>query len=1267
MGRSAWHALRALVSPRVWAVVGLIALAALIWLVGPLIAIGTSRPLDSVLARVVLIVLIFAAWAARVGYRRWRAAQLNAQLLSQLREPVNSRAAPEEEAPHAQELRSRFDEAARLLRSARLGSVQHGAQYADQGGAQGGQGLRGRVGRWFDGLTRQYLYQLPWYVFIGAPGSGKTTALVNSGLTFPLAEQFGKAAIRGVGGTRHCDWWFTNEAVLIDTAGRYATHESNRALDQDEWSGFLALLKKYRVRQPLNGALLTISVSDLLGASEVERTGHAMALRKRLQELRTELGIQFPVYVLVTKADLLSGFTDYFARLNRTERAQVWGFTIPLAQTEARDFNLRTVFDREYRLLHRRLNDALPELFTAEPDARRRELIYSLPQQFIGLQEVLGQFVEQVFSTSRFDAMPLLRGVYFTSGTQEGTVFDRVMGGIKRFLKIDGVPPAPHAVSSAASGRSFFLKDLLQELIFKEARLAGTDLRWYQRQRMLALACYAVLALVLVGALAAWVGSYARNRAYLASVEARVPQIDRALQGVTITDADNIARVLPMLDAMRNIAHVEGVDPSNAPLAYRWGLFQGDKIQSAADNVYHRALDELLLPLAARRLETAVRDAPPDDPAYVYAALKAYLMLYDSAHYDPDFVQAVLDLEIASTSSTHLTPAQRNDLRAHMAALFAGRVVVSPFAQNEQMVAAARDKLTQLTFAQRLYAQLARTLRPAAAAYDVNATQMAGPSGALVFRRASGASLNEGVPGLYTYDGYWKVFDKRLAPAVETFGRDEVWVLGLRAPEATTPAATNAQARDVRALYFDDYIRRWDGYLGDLRLQGTASIAQTTQIARVLSSQDSPLTRLADAAARQTTLTQYAGGASGLAAGAQDKVNQARESLAQIFGQPQDGGDSGGDAAGGDARPEAVVDAHFAGLREFGGQEGGGGGGTNGGANGGASGGTNGGTNGGGTNAAMSAVLKSIDNLYTWLTAADAALRGGGTPPQSDSADQIRAEAGRMPAPFRQMLGDLANAAQGNVMHNIDQNLAQSASVNIGDFCRQAIAGRYPFARGSSRDVAPGDFARLFAPGGLMDEFFQKNLQSRVDASVQPWRFIGGAGGGASGVAGVAGASGAPGGASGGGGLLASFEKAAVIRDAFFAGGARTPTIKLEIKPLDMDPDIAEWTLDVDGQQVRYAHGPQAPVTVQWPGPRGMNQVRLQIVEQSGATDGFVTEGPWALMRLFDRAASGRAAPDQMVAGFNVDHHALAMQVTADSVRNPLRLAQLESFSCPGK
>ena len=71
--------------------------------------------------------------------------------------------------------------------------------------------------------SRGYLYEQPWYTIIGPPGAGKTTALLNAGLRFPLAEQMGQGAVAGVGGTRLCDWWFTEDAVLIDTAGRYTT------------------------------------------------------------------------------------------------------------------------------------------------------------------------------------------------------------------------------------------------------------------------------------------------------------------------------------------------------------------------------------------------------------------------------------------------------------------------------------------------------------------------------------------------------------------------------------------------------------------------------------------------------------------------------------------------------------------------------------------------------------------------------------------------------------------------------------------------------------------------------------------------------------------------------------------------------------------------------------------------------------------------------------------------------------------------------------
>src|SRR5271165_4157481 len=111
--------------------------------------------------------------------------------------------------------------------------------------------------------TRGYLYEQPWYAIIGPPGAGKTTALLNAGLRFPLAAEMGQDAVAGVGGTRLCDWWFTDEAVLIDTSGRYTTQDSDAAVDAAAWVGFLRLLKKHRRRQPLNGVLLAIGLPDL--------------------------------------------------------------------------------------------------------------------------------------------------------------------------------------------------------------------------------------------------------------------------------------------------------------------------------------------------------------------------------------------------------------------------------------------------------------------------------------------------------------------------------------------------------------------------------------------------------------------------------------------------------------------------------------------------------------------------------------------------------------------------------------------------------------------------------------------------------------------------------------------------------------------------------------------------------------------------------------------------------------------------------------------
>ena len=296
--------------------IGFALIAVFIWYAGPYFAFGSIRPLESETSRYIAIGLIVVLWLLS-GIVRWlRATRATDKLVGAI---VAAR--PEKERPSAEaaKLRERFEEAVA--------------------------GLKQRGGR--------SLYDLPWYVFIGAPGSGKTTALLNSGLRFPLEQRVGKGAVRGVGGTRNCDWWFTDEAVFLDTAGRYTTQDSDQASDSEGWREFLSLLRTYRVRRPLNGVILTISCQDLLTQSEGEREGYVEAARRRLKELTDELRVQLPVYVMVTKCDMVPGFTDYFDDLSQEGRAQVWGVTFPYDQT---------------------LNGAAPGAIAGEFDALMRRL-----------------------------------------------------------------------------------------------------------------------------------------------------------------------------------------------------------------------------------------------------------------------------------------------------------------------------------------------------------------------------------------------------------------------------------------------------------------------------------------------------------------------------------------------------------------------------------------------------------------------------------------------------------------------------------------------------------------------------------------------------------------------------------------------------------------------------------------------------------------------------------------------------------------------------
>ncbi|HYC24558.1 MAG TPA: type VI secretion system membrane subunit TssM, partial [Roseiarcus sp.] len=458
-------------------VLGALVLAALVWFAGPIIFIGDLQPFESAWLRLLIIFFILAIVGASVAYRivkRRRAAKALEQAMT----------APAPEETDAPVLGEKMQDA--------LATLKHSSK-----------------------SSANYLYDLPWYLIIGPPGAGKTTALINSGLRFPLAGDSTARAVQGVGGTRYCDWWFTDEAVLIDTAGRYTTQDSDAKTDRKSWLAFLDLLAKNRPRQPINGVLVAISIDDIVKLPPAEVNAHSDAIRKRLAELHDELKIDFPVYVLFTKMDLVVGFTQYFADLDETKRRAVWGATFQTADKKA---NQIAVVPGEIDLLVQRLIERMPERLQEEPDLRARAILFGLPAQIGALKQPIVDFLNRIFEPTRYQTNVTLRGFYLTSGTQEGTPFDAVIGALQKSYGVESFG----AMAFSGAGKSFFLHDLLTKVIFGEAGWVSTNMTAVPRAFAIRAAVFSLITAATLALILAWWVSYSRNGALIAETNRAV-------------------------------------------------------------------------------------------------------------------------------------------------------------------------------------------------------------------------------------------------------------------------------------------------------------------------------------------------------------------------------------------------------------------------------------------------------------------------------------------------------------------------------------------------------------------------------------------------------------------------------------------------------------------------------------------------------------------------------------------------------------------------
>jgi len=822
---------RPLFSRTFWTLIGLLILCAAIWIYGPLVSFGDAAPLAGELARILLIAVILLTFLFWLLIRQIRAARANRAFVEDLAaEP--SAPSPGEE--HVAEVQAKFAGVLDEMKRSKLGG-------------------------------RKFLREMPWYLFIGPPGTGKTTALRQSGLHFPIDLT---DDLKGVGGTRNCDWFFTEDAVLIDTAGRYVEQASDPEVDAQEWRGFLQLLLKHRGRRALNGVIVAISVRELTG-DEASIRAHGREIRKRLNELTEQLEVKLPVYLMVTKADLIPGFESHFGDLTTREREQVWGATLGLEDRVDAE-----AVDREARTLISQLEDRMVGRLADDMDLARRAEAFRFPGQLEELTQPLKTLTESVFGESRYEETPWLRGFYLSSATQEGSPIDRMLAGIGQAVGLQ--PPAPERRAHRET-RSFFLRRFLTDLVFPEAGLGRFDPRAEERRAWLFRGTTAAATLALVLAATLFIYGFMRYSGAIEDQERQFTQLSSRLANVA-------ARQAPTDPLDLDLALEAATETRNAASAFRPGFLATlgptaqVELDRAGEIAYERTLRNVLEPRMVAMLE-ATMWRHSRDPEFLLGALKSYQMMTGQAPYDPAFLGQWWQTVLPDFAPIDPFPTEAA-IDHQIAALERMAAEETKIEPDDELVSTALESICTIPLSVRAYRSLLERQEVVSLPEWIPA-EFAGPNGPQVLTRLSGKTLRQGVPGAYTYEGFHEAV-LPLVPEVAAEATLDRAVFAGGCAESSE-ASTEALERDVLKLYYDDFIAQWDGLLRDIRLEPLDDLREAQANLKDLAAPDSALKRLLEAVVDETHLTRTEGeGDGGAPEGSGKVVRKAASKLGKI-------------------------------------------------------------------------------------------------------------------------------------------------------------------------------------------------------------------------------------------------------------------------------------------------------------------------------------------------------------------------------------------------
>lgn len=1086
------------------------------------------------------------------------------------------------------------------------------------------------------GLTRgaAALYELPWYMIIGNPAAGKSSAIARSGLSFPIP---GNKALQGVGGTRNCDWFFTTDGILLDTAGRYSVQDQVQETDRAEWFSFLDLLKKHRKKAPINGILIAVSVAELVAGPTSASHELAKSLRTRVQELTERLGVHAPVYVVFTKADLVAGFTDFFAETERAERDRIWGATLRYNRRSASQ-DVLGFFDQHFDELY----DGLKEMSLANMGANRstqmRPGVFTFPLEFAAIKTPLRAFLSTLFEENTYQFKPVFRGFYFTSALQEGSVQDL---SSKRVASRFDLALREQKGGEVAEQSGYFLLDLFRKVIFADKDLVRrytnpSAARWK-------VAAFFGATILLGAALGGWSWSYMGNRQLVANVQSDLDKVARLQAGRT-----DLQSRLEALDILQD--RIEQLEKyrKDKPWALGFGLYQGEALERKLRDEYFAgvrtvmvepvtaALEGMLAEVNANasQLTPATPDAasahlvsaqgspagaPPAQAgsgqyqsvsatsvADAYNALKTYLMLGDKSHAEPGH----LNDQLTRYWRTWLE-ANRGNMPREQMIRSAERLLTFHLSQvNDPAWPQMTLKLSLLDSTREHLRRVVRGTPARERVYNDIKTRAATRFPAVTVARIVGEQDHTLVAGSHAVSGAFtrEAWNKYVLGAIRDASSSEAqsadWVLKTVSKDDLTLEGSPEQIQKALIeLYKAEYAREWLKFVQGVAIADLKGFDGSVQaMNRLGDPQTSPIAKLLRTIYDETVWDNPGALGAGLSKTERGFADWFKEVIlrrapsdARTLANTVDPAALlGGQGAGPIGREFAGV-ARLVGVKEK-------------------------------DASLMSGYLDALSKLRTRLNALknqgdpgpgakqfmQQTLEGNG----SELADALRYVDEQMltgmsdtqKAALRPLLVRPLMQTFAMVVLPSEAEINKTWQLQVVEPFQRTLATKYPFAAGSSVEATPGEIGQIFGPEGQVAKFVNTAMGPLVVnrggvLAPRTWADIG--------------ITLAPQVVAGFPGWIAPLSANGV------ASGSGPQTV-FQILP-QAAPGTLEYTLDIDGQQLRYKNTAPTWTNMVHPGPQGMAGVRISAVTFDGrSVELFNEPGQTGLKRMIDAAQKKR-------------------------------------------